>query len=157
MIEWYLETRKIKDLKIHPKNPRQLSKEQYKHLKTSIDTFGLIDRPIINIDGTIIGGHQRLEVLKKNKIKEIECWMPNIELSDKQVEELNIRLNRGGSFDYDILANEYDMSDLVEYGFTESEMNICLDNALSEEIESLDEDKPTKKKLKCCPSCGHEF
>jgi len=155
MIEWYLAIKNIRDLKEYPKNPRQLSKDQYKQLKTSIDRFGMIERPIINTDGTIIGGHQRIQILKKNKVKEIECWIPARELTEKEVEELNIRLNRGGSFDYDILANEYEMSDLLDYGFNEHELQVFLDIALNEELQ--EEEKTTKKKQKCCPSCGFEF
>ena len=33
-------------------NPRQLTKEQYKHLKDSIDRFGLVDPIIINKNET---------------------------------------------------------------------------------------------------------
>lgn len=157
MITWKLETRKIKDLKKHPKNPRKLTKDQYVSLSTSIWCYGLIDKPIINLDNTIIGGHQRIEVLKKHKIKEIECWVPNSELSEKEVEELNIRLNRGGTFDYDILANEYEMQELAEYGFTPAELEICLDNALDDEIQEIDEKGKKAKKCKLCPACGHEF
>ena len=122
-MKWKLETRKIKDLKKHPKNPRQLSKEQEKHLTYSLDKFGLIEKPIVTIEGLIIGGHQRINVLKKQKVKEIECWVAEQEINDKDIEELNIRLNKNtGEWDYDILANEWEVNDLLEWGFTEEEL-----------------------------------
>ena len=46
-------------------NPRQISNKQYEDLKASIDKFGLVDPIIINSDNTVIGGHQRLKVLRE--------------------------------------------------------------------------------------------
>ena len=44
--------------------------------------------------------------------------MPETKLSDRDVEELNIRLNRNtGEWDWDILANEWEVEDLQEWGF----------------------------------------
>src|ERR1700690_2378436 len=121
MIKWTTETRKIKSLKAHPKNPRQLTKFQHDHLKTSLSKFGIADKPIINTDGTIIGGHQRLKVLKELGFKEIEVLVPDRELTGSEVDEMNIRLNRGGDFDFDILANEYEVTNLIEWGFASNE------------------------------------
>lgn len=124
-MQWHLEKRNINDLKDHPKNPRQLSKHDAEHLQKSIDKFGLIDKPIINLDNQIIGGHQRKAILKKLKIKEIDCWVPDKELTQEQVDELNVRLNKNtGTFDFDILANEWNLDDLLEWGFTPEEFQI---------------------------------
>lgn len=152
MINWKLERKKIKDLHKYPKNPRSLTKEQFRHLKNSLDKFGLIDKPIINLDGTIIGGHQRIEVLKKKGEKEIECWIPDTELSNRDVEELNLRLNRNsGSWDWETLANEFEIPDLIEWGFSEDEVF----------AQSEEDEKPEKKKKKeepeVCPHCGGEL
>lgn len=151
MIKWHLENRKLKDLKDHPKNPRQISHEDIAHLTTSIDKFGLIDKPIINIDGQIIGGHQRKKILKKLAIKELECWVPDRELSEKEVEELNIRLNKNtGEFDFDILANQWEVSDLLDWGFTLEEFDLGDVETIESEEESeilepcKDEDAITK-------------
>lgn len=57
---------KIADLRPAEYNPRKhLSPgdEEYERLKRSIETFGYVDPIIINADGTVIGGHQRLFVL----------------------------------------------------------------------------------------------
>ena len=153
-MKWNLVNKNICDLKEHPKNPRVLSKDQANHLKKSLDTFGLIDKPIINVDNTIIGGHQRLKVLLGLGYKEVECWVPENPLTDKEVEELNIRLNKNtGEFDFDILANEWDEIDLFEWGFTTEELGIEPIGVVSEE----EKDEEEEKKLKMCPQCGHEF
>ena len=124
-INWTLRTFRLDELTDYYKNPRSLSEKEFKQLKTSLDKFGMIDKPIVNADSahTIIGGHQRKHVLEASGVKEIECWIPDRELSDKEVEELNIRLNKNtGSWDFDVLANEFELPDLVEWGFTEYEL-----------------------------------
>lgn len=125
MISWKLQRRKIAEITEHEKNARFLSKHDHKHLKTSVDKFGMIDKPIINTNGVLIGGHQRLAILKENGIKTVECWVPDRMLLDSEVDELNIRLNKNtGSWDYDILANEWNMSDLLDWGFLEEEFEV---------------------------------
>lgn len=146
MIKWTLETRKLKDLKNHPKNARKLSSDDAYQLNESIGKFGLIDKPIINTDNTIIGGHQRIAIVK-SKLKQIECWIPDRTLTDAEVDELNIRLNRNtGDWDYDILANQWDIPDLIQWGFD------------AKELLSDGTDKTNKgKKDKICPHCGESL
>lgn len=148
-MQWTLETRKIKDLKDYEKNPRRLTKDQEAHLKKSIDRFGLIDKPIITRDGTLIGGHQRKNILKKLGLKEVECWVPDKDLDEKEIQELNIRLNKNsGEFSFDSLANNFDVPDLLEWGFDLKEL---VGVRFSEEPESKGtQDKEDKK----CPHCG---
>lgn len=151
MINWKIESRNIKDLKKYEKNPRKLTKEQFKQLKLSMDRYGLIDKPIVNLDNEIIGGHQRIEVLKKSKVKEVECWVPDVMLSEKEVEELCLRLNRNhGEWDYETLANSYEVPDLLDWGFSIEEMELLLPD-----IDEPKEEKNTKEK--CCPHCGEKI
>lgn len=126
-IDWTLRTFKIAELTDYYKNPRSLTTEQFNHLKTSLDKFGMIDKPIINADAahTVIGGHQRLRVLRAQRAKEVECWYPSRELDAREVEELNIRLNKNtGAWDFDILANQWEVPDLLDWGFEPFELGI---------------------------------
>jgi len=128
-INWTLQQFNIDELTDYYKNPRSLSDKEFKQLKTSLDKFGMIDKPIVNADSanTIIGGHQRKHVLEASGVKEIECWIPDRELSDKEVEELNIRLNKNtGSWDFDVLANEFELDDLLDWGFDKGELDLDL-------------------------------
>jgi len=137
MIKWHLESRPIKSLKAYSKNPRKLTSEQYTHLHKSLEKFGLIDKPIVNHDNTIIGGHQRISVLKKDGIKDIECWIPERQLEEREIEELNIRLNKNtGEWDWDILANEWEVNDLIDWGFSPEEIF----DANVEDLGSTEED-----------------
>lgn len=152
MINWHLETHLVKSLKTHPKNPRQISKDQMAHLEANIRKFGIIDKPVVTQDMRMIGGHQRLKVLKKMKIKSVECWVPDRELSDEEIDELLIKLNlHQGSYDYDILANEWEPLDLIEWGFSQEKLMGSI------EIDSDSSEEKKEKKKKSCPSCGHEF
>jgi ParB-like chromosome segregation protein Spo0J len=118
-------------------NPRQISNKQYEDLKASIDKFGLVDPIIINSDNTVIGGHQRLKVLRELGSEKIPTVRVNLSKEDER--ELNIRLNKsGGDFDMDILANEFDVVDLKEWGFKDVELGFNIDKIqedLSDKIE----------------------
>ena len=151
-IKWNLKTFKISELTDYYKNPRQLTEKQFNQLKKSLDKFGLIDKPIINADekNTVIGGHQRKHVLEASGVKEIECWMPDRELSDKEVEELNIRLNKNtGDWDFDTLANEFELDELLEWGFDKRDLE--LDLWQPEEEEPKDEPIPDEDLVKRVP------
>mgnify|MGYP003132641857 CR=1 FL=1 len=117
-------------------NPRQLTKDQYKHLKDSIQRFGLVDPVIINSNkdrkNIIIGGHQRCKVAKDLDIKKIPCV--EIDLTYDKERELNVRLNKNtGEWDMDVLANMFELEELQEWGFTDKELKIFDDD--EEEIK----------------------
>jgi ParB-like chromosome segregation protein Spo0J len=154
-INWALQELPIKSLKDHTKNPRQIGKDQLARLGNLIDKFGLIDKPIVNADMTIIGGHQRVKVLKKQKAKTVQCWQSDRQLTDEEVDELCIGLNLNqGRFDFEILANEWDVLKLLDYGFTEEQLlGTCKE---AEEVLAADKQEK-KKKEKLCPACGHVF
>lgn len=155
-IEWCLKSMAIKFLKDNPKNPRQIDKRVQGKLAVFIEKFGLIDKPIINLDDTIIGGHQRIRILKKQKAKLVECWVPNRMLDEKEIDEMCVGLNlHQGTWDFDILANQWDAIDLLEYGFTEEQLLGVSKEDIAEETTGEDEEKQKKKHK--CPSCGNEF
>ena len=124
-------------------NPRQLSDDQYKHLKDSISRFGLVDPIIINKNkdrkDIIIGGHQRVKVAKTMGIKEVPCV--EIDLTYDKEKELNVRLNKNvGSWDFDILANTFDVDELIEFGFDEKELVGLGEIIIPDEKESEEPD-----------------
>ena len=67
---------KIADLIPATYNPRKELKpgdKEYEKIKNSIAEFGYVEPVIVNKDMTIIGGHQRVNVLKSLGYDEIEC------------------------------------------------------------------------------------
>ena len=121
-----LEKIKISKLRAATYNPRQISTKQYNDLKKSLDKFGVVDPIIINKDYTVIGGHQRLKICKELNHKEIGCIILDLNKDDER--ELNIRLNKNtGEFDIDILANEFDINNLVDWGFKHIDLGLNVD------------------------------
>ena len=129
-------------------NPRQLSKKQFETLKDSLEKFGFVDPVIINSNpdrkNIIIGGHQRVKVAKQIGITEVPCF--EINLTIDQEKELNVRLNKNtGDWDWDLLANNFDVKNLLEWGFTEEELDFeapekegkTADDQIPEEVEAI--------------------
>ena len=124
-------------------NPRQLSKDQYSQLKDSIVRFGIVDPLIVNVNperkNILIGGHQRLRIAKKLGYDTIPCV--EVDLTYDKEKELNVRLNKNvGSWDFDSLANFFDVDELLDWGFKEEEL-FSLDNGYSDEFDLPDGDK----------------
>lgn len=127
-LTWHDEKRAIKDLVPYVANPRQITEKQAKDLKASLDKFGLADPIIINTDNTIIGGHQRKKILESlmgvAPDYMIDVRVPDRELSIDEMRELNVRLNKNmGAWDFDILANNFELDDLLDWGFEKSDLD----------------------------------
>lgn len=131
-------------------NPRQLTQRQYQNLRDSIQRFGLVDPILINVNkdrkNIIIGGHQRVNIAKVLEIKKVPCV--ELDLTLEQERELNIRLNQNtGDWDFDVLADNFDLDELMEFGFEEKDLKLDLfeveeegltdDDDIPEDVESV--------------------
>lgn len=76
-------------------NPREITPENRKRLKKSIESFGLIGAPIYNKrTHHVVGGHQRLSALDSIMNRaEYELDVIEVDLSEKDEARLNIALN----------------------------------------------------------------
>ena len=94
---------------LHPAayNPRKNLTPQnteYQKIKRSIEEFGYIDTVIVDTDMTVIGGHQRLKVLKDLGYSEIECVV--VDMDEDHEKALNIALNKiSGEWDMPMLKD----------------------------------------------------
>ena len=139
------ETRKLGDLRGYYQNPRTLSKKMYKKLVNSLKEFDLAEVPVINLDDTIIAGHQRVAVLigLYGNDHIIDVRVPNRSLTEVEVRKYLLISNKiSGSFDNDKLANWFDSEELMMGGFEMSDFGL-------EEQESSQGSEP-----KLCPNCG---
>ena len=139
---------KLTDLKPAPYNPRVDLKSgdpAYEKLKKGIREFGLVDPIIFNKQtGFVVGGHQRLKVLKDLKYTEVDCVI--VDLPPEKEKALNIALNKieGGWNDEKLAAllNEIDFtqieSDLT--GFDMSEIEALTNASITGEVEEDDFD-----------------
>ena len=98
----------IGQLKPAAYNPRKQLKpgdKEYEKIKNSIKEFGYVEPIIVNYDMTVIGGHQRLNVLKDLGYEEVQCVVVHIE-DEHKVKALNIALNKiTGAWNEQLLAD----------------------------------------------------
>lgn len=109
----------VENLRKNPKNPRIIKDKQFKKLVNSIKSFPemLEIRPIVaNSDGIILGGNMRFEACKAAGLKEVPVVFVG-NLSKRQQEEFIIKDNvSGGEWNWEQLANEWDLKKLSEWG-----------------------------------------
>lgn len=148
---WHTETRKIKELQEHEKNPRKITKDQMEKLKQSLKSFNYVETVVINLDNTILAGHMRIRALKalgRGK-EDIEVRVPNRQLTPKEAEEYLIRSNKNsGEWDWERLANEWEIPDLFNWGFTEDELQIKDPEKLEATDDGYEEEIPEEPKTK---------
>ena len=139
-----IEKKQIADLIPAPYNPRQSTAKQEKHLKESLEKFGMVEPIIFNKQtGYIVGGHFRVRELKKLGIKEIECVI--VDLNEDDEKELNIRLNANtGSWDWDTLANDWDVVDLETWGLEIPQFDT---EPSGEDLTEEEKNKPATMKI----------
>lgn len=123
----------IDSLKPAAYNPRKKLKKgdkEYEKIKKSIVEFGYVDPIIVNFDGTVIGGHQRLTVLSDLGYKEVQCVQVQIK-DENKVKALNVALNKiTGAWNEELLADL--MVDLQDADF-----NLDLTGFEAPEIDQL--------------------
>lgn len=85
----------VADLQPAPYNARQITDVALQGLVSSIEQFGLLALPVVNVrkDGTLrlIGGHQRVEGLKQKGVQEVDCVV--VKFDDEQEQRANFALN----------------------------------------------------------------
>lgn len=144
----------LKELKPAAYNPRKKLKKgdkEYEKIKQSLLKFGYVDPIIVNKDMTVIGGHQRLTVLKGLDYETAKCVIVNLPKEDEKA--LNIALNKiTGQWDEALLADllldlqESDFNlDLT--GFEPPEIDDILSNVHDKELseDEFDVEEELKK------------
>lgn len=144
----------LKELKPAAYNPRKKLKKgdkEYEKIKQSLLKFGYVDPILVNEDLTVIGGHQRLTVLKDLDYETAKCVI--VKLSKEDEKALNIALNKiTGQWDEALLADllldlqESDFNlDLT--GFEPPEIDDILSNVHDKELseDEFDVEEELKK------------
>jgi len=134
---------KIKDIKSNPNNPRVIKDDKFHKLCESIKAFPkmLELRPIVvNDDMVVLGGNMRLKALKHLGLTEAPVIKAS-ELTEDQQRQFIIKDNAGfGEWDWNILANEWDVQELEQWGIDIPGFDINSDE-LGEEFSLADGDK----------------
>ena len=109
----------INTVKANPNNPRIIKDDKFAKLVKSINEFPqmLNLRPIVvNDDMIVLGGNMRLKACKEAGLKEIPIIKAS-ELTEQQQKEFIVKDNVGyGEWDWDDLANNWDVNELTDWG-----------------------------------------
>ena len=117
---------KLSNIKPNPKNPRIIKDDKFKKLVQSIKDFPemMEKRPMVcvtDVDKKIypLGGNMRLKAIQEIGHKEIpDTWVMLADSwTQEQRNEFTIKDNVGfGEWDWDSLANEWDVEKLDDWG-----------------------------------------
>ena len=155
---------RLEDIKPAEYNPRVRLTEvdhEYKALKASIDEFGLVVPLIVNErTGTLVSGHQRLNVMLAEGVEETEVVI--VDMEPEREKALCIVLNKiSGQWDYgalaDILEELRDSPvDILATGFSDDEIADLLGELQEEigggeapDVESVGKKEDTKEGVPC--------
>jgi DNA modification methylase len=128
----------------NPTNPRIIKDDKFKKLVKSIEEFPqmLELRPIVvDSNMVVLGGNMRLKACIAAGLKEVPIIVAD-QLTDEQKGEFIIKDNVGfGEWDWDLLANEWDVEALTDWG-----LELPFDNTPVLEAEEDDYEAPSEIK-----------
>ena len=132
----------IDKILINPNNPRLIKDDKFKKLCKSIQEFPemLELRPIVvNKDMIVLGGNMRLKACQEIGLTEVPIIVAE-NLTEEQQREFLIKDNvSGGEWDWDILANEWEVEQLEEWGL---DVPINLETELEAVEDDFNEEPP---------------
>ncbi len=109
----------INEIQLNQDNPRLIREDSFNKLVNSIKQFPqMLDiRPIVvNKDMIILGGNMRYKACVEAGMTEIPVVIAD-NLTKEQEKEFLVKDNvSGGEWDWDILANEWDNQELIDWG-----------------------------------------
>lgn len=128
-----IESAPIAELRPDPDNPRRMNRHEADSLRRSLTEYGAVEPAVVNSDGTIIGGHMRVEAAKLLGWEEFP--VVRVDLPEAKAKALNLALNRiSGEWDEDKLAELMYGLDQIDHelaaltGFAEGEVQALLDS-----------------------------
>ena len=158
--------KKLKPAEYNPRKDLQPEDKEYQKIKESIIEYGCVLPLVVNKDMTVIGGHQRLKVLKDLGYTEIECVV--VDFDKNKEKSCNIILNNenvSGKWDFAKLENVINELAQEEYDLSKTGLNDEEIEDLINELDVSDEDfiqgteivkEKTSKEI-ICPNCGFKI
>lgn len=157
---------KLKPAEYNPRKDLQPEDKEYQKIKESIIEYGCVLPLVVNKDMTVIGGHQRLKVLKDLGYTEIECVV--VDFGKNKEKSCNIILNNenvSGKWDFAKLESVINELAQEEYDLSKTGLNDEEIEDLINELDVCDEDfiqgteivkEKTSKEI-ICPNCGFKI
>jgi ParB-like chromosome segregation protein Spo0J len=141
-----------------PYNPRKDLKPgdpEYDMLLKGITEFGLVEPLIWNKrTGTLVGGHQRLKILKSKGVKQVEVSVVDLPLNKEKA--LNIALNKiSGEWNEPLLK---DLLLDIDCGDLDMSLTGFDEKAIEDLMTQVHQDEPAATEPQNeCPKCGHRW
>jgi len=127
-IYWTNERRRLGELVPWPINPRQIKKAEAERLNQSLDEFSQVETIAIGPENQVYNGHQRLNVWMQEHGPdfEVDVRVASRHLGEDERKKLTVFLHKGaaGEWDFDVLANNFEVDDLLDWGFDEKELDL---------------------------------
>lgn len=144
----HIENIPVSQLKSQEINPRSWSDQAKRDLEQSIKEHGLVQPLLVNNapgrENVLLSGHFRLWVAKKMGIKEVPVIFLNVDDPEKE-RALLLRMNKAsGDWDWELLQT-FGLSELLDVGFGEDELQAMWDAHLSVEEDDFDEAEEISK------------
>jgi hypothetical protein len=150
-LSWHTENLRLSDCHPDPRNPRIIGPEQAKQLGESMTKFGYVEIIAVNLDRTILAGHQRHAVMmvQGRGDEMIDVRMPSRQLSPGEALEYNLRSNKNtGDWDWGKLG-EIEPETLTMAGFSEEELKVGMEGlSIPSESGSCEKEIPQSFALK---------
>ena len=130
-MKWINDYRMLSELVAWELNPRQINQDQARRLRQSLSEFGQVLPICIDPNNMIIDGHQRKEVWSMadefGPEYVVDVRIAERELTQNEQLKLSVFLEKAkGDWDFEMLANIGDVDDLLDWGFTERELDLNL-------------------------------
>lgn len=149
-----IKTVKISEPKPNEHNPRYINKANFKKLVNSLKEFSkmLEVRPLVVDENMIVlGGNMRLKALIEAGFKEVLVHQV-LDWTDDEKNQFIIKDNSSfGSWDWEILANEWNMQKIVDWGVDLPKEMFAEDD---DPIQQNTQDEIPKE---ICPTCGSKM
>jgi len=140
----------IRQVRSNPDNPRFIKGDKFEKLVKSIREFPqmLELRPIVvNKDMVVLGGNMRLKACEEAGIDQVPIIFAD-NLTEEQQKEFIIKDNSSfGEWDWDLLANEWDINVLNDWGIDVPNFDV---------EEPIDETPEKEDKLMINVRCENE-
>jgi DNA modification methylase len=136
-LTWKVEKRQVSDLKNWEKNPRKITAVAFGKLKDRIIKRGMHD--VLKTDGhdVVLSGNQRKRALIDLGITEVFVMIPSRELTEEEKGTIALESNKNdGEWDWDMLANNFDIDNLKDIGFTNNEIGFMQEEAEEDSFDA---------------------
>lgn len=143
----------IADIKENPDNPRLIRDDKFKKLVQSLKDFpemAEVREIVVNTGNVVLGGNMRLRAMKEAGWAEVPVRV--VDWPEDKQKEFVIKDNASyGEWDWDIVANQYELEELESW-------SVELPKVMTQDFDDNSDREASNDPMKVtCPECQHVF